>query len=129
MTFIFIFIKVLGVDIPNRALYRGSMSTEEREIKLNFTMSEKDFFIIVRSLFVCVHETRWIAGLSKLELWVTSLSDTLPMKNKRIWSYVKETTSHLQNKLTKNIHLGVATRSSTKWDCLKPSTSWIISPS
>ena len=28
--------------------------------------------------------------------------------------YVKETTSHLQNKLTKNIHLGVATRSSTK---------------
>ena len=44
----------------------------------------------------------------------------LPMKNERIWSYVKETTSHLQNKLTKNIHLGVATRSSTKWDCLKP---------
>ena len=37
----------------------------------------------------------------------------------RIWSNVKETTSHLQNKLTKNIHLGVATRSSTKWDCLK----------
>ena len=65
--------------------------------------------------------------LSKLELWVTSLSDAphllyydvqtleyryiskLPMKNERIWSYVKETTSHLQNKLTKNIHLGVAT--------------------
>ena len=44
----------------------------------------------------------------------------LPMKNERIWSYVKETTSHLQNKLTKNIHLGVATRSSTKWDYLKP---------
>ena len=44
----------------------------------------------------------------------------LPTKNKRIWSYVKETTSHLQNKLTKNIHLGVATRSSTKWDCFKP---------
>ena len=42
------------------------------------------------------------------------------MKNERIWSYVKETTSHLQNKLTKIIHLGVATRSSTKWDCLKP---------
>jgi hypothetical protein len=40
----------------------------------------------------------------------------LPMKNERIWNYVKETTSHLQNKLTKNIHLGVATRSSTKWD-------------
>ena len=52
----------------------------------------------------------------RLELWVTSLSDTprlqyydvqtleyryiskLPMKNERIWSYVKETTSHLQNK-------------------------------
>ena len=51
----------------------------------------------------------------KLELWVTSLSDTprlqyydvqtleyryiskLPMKNEWIWSYVKETTSHLQN--------------------------------
>jgi hypothetical protein len=30
----------------------------------------------------------------------------LPMKNEQIWSYVKETTSHLQNKLTKNIHLG-----------------------
>jgi hypothetical protein len=59
----------------------------------------------------------------KLELWVTSLSDTphlqyydvqtleyryiskLPMKNERIWSYVKETTSHLQNKLTKNMKL------------------------
>ena len=52
---------------------------------------------------------------SKLELWVTSLSDTprlqyydvqtleyryiskLPMKKERIWSNVKETTSHLQN--------------------------------
>ena len=74
----------------------------------------------------------------KLELWVTSLSDTprlqyydvqtleyryiskLPMKNERIWSYVKATTSHLQNKLTKNIHLGVATRPSIKRDCLKP---------
>ena len=44
----------------------------------------------------------------------------LPMKKERIWSNVKETTSHLQNKLTKNIHLGVATRSSTNWDCLKP---------
>jgi hypothetical protein len=76
MTVIFIFIKVLGVDIPNRGLYWGSMSTEEREIKLNFTMKETDFFIIVRSLFVCVHETRWIPGLSKLEMWVTSLSDT-----------------------------------------------------
>ena len=52
----------------------------------------------------------------QLELWVTSLSDTpgmqyydvqtleykfryiskLPKKNERIWSYVKETTSHLQ---------------------------------
>jgi hypothetical protein len=31
------------------------------------------------------------------------------MKNERIWSYVKETTSHLQNKLTKNINLWVAT--------------------
>jgi hypothetical protein len=66
-------------------------------------MKETDFFIIVRSLFVCVHETRWIPGLSKLEMWVTSLSDTphlqyydvqtlecryiskLPMKNERIW--------------------------------------------
>jgi hypothetical protein len=56
----------------------------------------------------------------KLELWVTSLKDTcttrlqyyddqtleyryiskLPLKNERIWSYVKKTTSHLQNKLT-----------------------------
>jgi hypothetical protein len=33
----------------------------------------------------------------------------LPMRNEQIWSYVKETTSHLQNKLTKNIHLGVTT--------------------
>jgi hypothetical protein len=80
----------------------------------------------------------WTSRSIKLELWVTSLSDTphlqyydvqtleyrynskLPMKNEWIWSYVKETTSHLQNKQTKNIHLGVATRSSTKWDCLKP---------
>jgi hypothetical protein len=71
----------------------------------------------------------------KLELWVTSLSDTphlqyydvqtleyryiskLPMKNERIWSYVKETTSHLQNKLTKNIHLGVTTST-------RPPFSW-----
>jgi hypothetical protein len=33
----------------------------------------------------------------------------LPMKNERIWSYGKETTSHLQNKLTKDIYQGVAT--------------------
>jgi hypothetical protein len=76
--------------------------------------------------------------LKQLEMWVTSMSDTprlqyydvqtleyryiskLPMKKERIWSNVKETTSHLQNKLIKNIHQGVATRSSTKWDCLKP---------
>ena len=44
----------------------------------------------------------------------------LPMKKERIWSNVKETTSHFQNKLTKNIDLGVTTRSSTKWYCLKP---------
>ena len=70
--------------------------------------------------------------LVKLELWVTSpclqyydvqtleyrYISKLPMKKERIWSYVKETTSHLQNKLTKNMHLGVAIRSSTK--CLKP---------
>ena len=37
------------------------------------------------------------------------------MKKERIWSYIKETTPHLRNKPTKNIHLGVATRSSTKW--------------
>ena len=73
--------------------------------------------------------------LEELELWVTSLSDTLrlqyydaqtleyryisklPMKNERIQSYVKETTSHLQNKLTKNIHLGVATST-------RPPFSW-----
>jgi hypothetical protein len=30
-----------------------------------------------------------------LEYWYIS---KLPMKNERIWSYVKETTSHLQNK-------------------------------
>jgi hypothetical protein len=84
-----------------------------------------------------MHTHFWPKHL-KLELWVTSLSYTprlqyydvqtleyryiskLPMKKERIWSNVKETTSHLQNKLTKNIHLGVATRSSTKWDCLKP---------
>jgi hypothetical protein len=41
----------------------------------------------------------------------------LPMKNERIWSYVKETTSHLQNKLTKNIHLGVVTST-------RPPFSW-----
>ena len=72
---------------------------------------------------------------NELELWVISLSDTphlqyydvhnleyryiskLPMKSERIWSYVKETTSHLQNKLTKNIQLGVATST-------RPSFSW-----
>ena len=80
----------------------------------------------------------------KLELWVTSLGDThrlqhcdvqtleyryiskLPLKNERIWSYVKETTSHLQNKLTKNIHLGVATSTRPPFH---ESISWIISPS
>jgi hypothetical protein len=44
-----------------------------------------------------------------LKPWKSSCQKKLPMKNERIWSYVKETTSHLQNKLTKNIHLGVAT--------------------
>jgi hypothetical protein len=41
----------------------------------------------------------------------------LPMKNEQIWSYVKETTSNLQNKLTKNIQLGVATS-------IRPPFSW-----
>ena len=49
----------------------------------------------------------------------------LPMKNERIWSYVKETTSHLQNKLTKNIHLGVATSTRPPF---REIISWIISP-
>jgi hypothetical protein len=80
----------------------------------------------------------------QLELWVTSLSDTprlqyyavqtleymyiskLPMRNERIWSYVKETTSHLQNKLTKNIHLGVTT-STRPPPPFRKSISWIIS--
>ena len=39
----------------------------------------------------------------------------LIMKKERIWSYVKETTPHPPKQPTKNIHLGVATRSSTKW--------------
>ena len=77
----------------------------------------------------------WMRSWFKLELWVTSLSDTprlqyydvqtleyryiskLPMKNERIWSYGKETTSHLQSKLTKNMHLGVATST-------RPPFSW-----
>jgi hypothetical protein len=45
------------------------------------------------------------------------LISKLPMKNEWIWSYVKETTSHLQNKITKNIHLGVATST-------RPPFSW-----
>ena len=64
----------------------------------------------------------WIYIHVKLELRVTSLSDTGILAS-YLWKmngYVKETTSHLQNKLTKNIHLGVDTRSSTNWDCLKP---------
>jgi hypothetical protein len=66
----------------------------------------------------CEFNMGW-KGIDQLELWVISLSDTshlqyydvqtleyryiskLPMKIERIWSYVKETTSHLQNKLVK----------------------------
>ena len=54
------------------------------------------------------------------KLWNTGILASYLWKKNMIWSNVKETTSHLQNKLTKNIHLGVAIRSSTKWDCLKP---------
>ena len=95
------------------------------------------YFMYVQN--VCI---KW--NVNKLELWVTSLSDTprlqyydvltleyryvskLPMKNERIWSYVKETTSHLQNKLTKKIHLGVTTSTGPP---VRESISWIISPS
>ena len=48
----------------------------------------------------------WISGFWQESLEYRYISK-LPMKNERIWSYVKETTSHLQNKLTKNIHLEV----------------------
>ena len=41
----------------------------------------------------------------------------LPMKNERRWSYIKETTSHFQNKITKNIYLGFATST-------RPPFSW-----
>jgi hypothetical protein len=43
------------------------------------------------------------------EMFRINIISKLPMKNERIWTYVKETTSHLQIKLTKNIHLGVTT--------------------
>jgi hypothetical protein len=59
--------------------------------------------------------TEWYPPLAIL--WCSNFG--IQVYKERIWSNVKETTSHLQNKLTKNIHLGVATRSSTKWDCLK----------
>jgi len=38
------------------------MSTEEREIKLNFTMNEI-ILILVWSIFVCVYEIRWKTDL------------------------------------------------------------------
>ena len=109
---------------------------------IKYLFLSKNFFLLPSigslsssSILDLLLELQWNEG--KLELWVTSLSDTprlqyydvqtleyryiskLPMNKEQIWSNVKETTSHLQNKLTKNIHLGVATRSSTKWDCLK----------
>jgi hypothetical protein len=75
----------------------------------------EDLVATPRCMFLVSLFWRW--DVQTLEYMYIS---KLPMKKERIWSTVKETTSHLQNKLTKNIHLGVATRSSTKWDCLKP---------
>ena len=110
------------------------------------------FYVFRQCTYICIvylyAKTKYtnvnINFQEKLELWVTSPSDTprlqyydvqtleyryiskLPMKNEWIWSYVNETTSHLQNKLTKNIHLGVATNT---WPPFRESISWIISPS
>ena len=39
-------------------------------------------------------------ALKPNDCFVCPYISKLPMKNERIWSYVKETTSHLQNKLT-----------------------------
>ena len=92
------------------------------------------FFFCWHKIFFVIHtpyqswkmkKTRTVSDLTewypRLQYYdVQTLEYRLPMKKERIWSNVKGTTSHLQNKLTKNIHLGVATKSSTKWDCLKP---------
>jgi hypothetical protein len=49
--------------------------------------------------------TEWYPRLQYYDVQTLEYSyiSKLPMKNERIWSYVKETKSHLQNKLTKNI--------------------------
>jgi hypothetical protein len=65
----------------------------------------------------------WI--ISPFKFWTATIFLHVQLKNERIWSYVKETTSHLQNKLTNNIHLGVATSTRPPF---RESISWIISP-
>ena len=105
-------------------------------VKMSHLDSNEFTILMYISLMILAWKINtWLSFEEKLELWVTSLSDTprlqyydvqileyryiskLPMKNERIWSNVKETTSHLQNKLTKNIHLGVATST-------RPPFSW-----
>ena len=110
------------------------------QVHLTLVVKSTEYIVSCKSNYHTITTTMVYFGMKhlKLELWVTSPSDTpclqyydvqtleyryiskLPMKKERIWSNVKETTSHLQNKLFKNIHLGVATKSSTKWDYLKP---------
>ena len=106
----------------------------------------------------------------KLELWVTSLSDTprlqyydvqtleyryiskLPMKNERIWSYVKETLNYLPFQILDSNHIPSSTSAGSvlqlckvsqksnkpfRRNCaykvhnppFRESISWIISPS
>ena len=103
---------------------------------MSFYVSTATFFLLHCDEWdrvVALPRHKFVTGATLLQLSDTPLLqyydvqtleyryiNKLSMKKERIWSNVKDTTSHLQNKLTKNIHLGVATRSSTKWDCLKP---------
>jgi hypothetical protein len=65
-------------------------------------LSKKNFFLSTRPISAKL-------GRKSPQTLEYRYISKLPMKNEWIWSYVRETTSHLQNKLTKNIHLGVAT--------------------
>jgi hypothetical protein len=99
-----------------------AMVTKVQEM-LNSLQTSQIFAVIFLSHPHLVEQRTKMCG--RITRTVTSLSDTprlqyydvqtleymyiskLPMNKERIWTNVKETTSHLQNKLTKNIHLGV----------------------
>jgi hypothetical protein len=76
---------------------------------------------VVVSVILCeLHTFARLSEFSHVYVYTSTLHGYIIVYPEFSYVFQYTDTGHLQNKLTKNIHLGVVTRSSTKWDCLKP---------